>query len=203
MLDVSNLHCIRQQQSIFTTSLSFQLRNGEMLLVEGMNGSGKSSLLRLLTGLSTPSSGEIFWYSKNIQTIRQEYTEQLHYIGHTNGVKQGLTVAENLQLTQHYSLSTSATLDILSPLQLIPFKHTLIKNLSAGQKRRVALARLFMISRKLWLLDEPLTALDTDIQSFFLARLEMHLQQGGMVIMSSHHPVKINANIKHLRLEAC
>lgn len=205
-LHVTNLHCIRQQQPVFT-SLSFQLQSGEILLIEGPNGSGKSSLLRLLTGLSTSSEGDIIWCGNNIRMMRDEYIKQLHYIGHTNGIKQGLTVAENLQLTQHLSQSTSsALLDILTPLQLTAFTHTLTKNLSAGQKRRVALARLFLVSRKLWLLDEPLTALDTATQTFFLSRLEMHLQQGGMVIMSSHHPVSlnhVNVNVKHLRLESC
>jgi heme exporter protein A len=203
-LHVTNLHCIRQQQPIFT-SLSFQLQSHEILLIEGPNGSGKSSLLRLLTGISTSCDGDIFWCGNNIREIRDEYTKQVHYIGHTNGIKQGLTVVENLQLAQHLSQSTSsALLDILASLQLTAYKNALIKNLSAGQKRRVALARLFLISRKIWLLDEPLTALDSATQAFFLSQLESHLQHGGMAIMSSHHPVSFkNVNVKQLRLESC
>jgi len=205
-LSVTHLQCIRQQHIIFN-SLSFELHAGEVLFIEGPNGSGKSSLLRLLTGLSTPSLGDIRWCGKAIKTIYDDYTQQFHYIAHTNGIKQGLTVAENIQLTQHLSLTTSSLpLDLLTSLQLTNFQHTLVKQLSAGQQRRVALAKLFLLSRKLWLLDEPLTALDTTTQTFFLSQLETHLQQGGMAVMSSHQSDifnSINVNVKPLRLKSC
>ena len=204
-LHVSNLSCIRQQRLLFA-NISFQLESGEALLIEGPNGSGKSSLLRLLTGLSTPADGEIFWRSKLIQNCRDESIPELHYIGHTNGIKLGLTVTENLRLAQHLSLSSSTQnfAEVLEQLQLSRYKNTAAKNLSAGQQRRVALARLFLVPKKLWILDEPLTALDITTQTFFLMKMETHLLQGGIAVISSHHAVTLNrAIVKNLRLVSC
>lgn len=204
-LHINNLSCIRQQRLLFE-NISFQLEAGEALLIEGPNGSGKSSLLRLLTDLSTPASGEIFWHGDKIQNCRDEYISELHYIGHTNGIKSGLTVTENLQLAQRLSLlpATQRYEKILEQLQLNSYKNTPAKNLSAGQQRRIALARLFLIPKKLWILDEPLTALDISTQTFFLENMEMHLLNGGIVVFSSHHPVVFNrVPIKNLRLDSC
>ena len=205
-LHVNNLCCIRQQRNLFS-ELSFELHAGEMLLIEGENGSGKSSLLRLLAGFATCSQGEIRWRGKMLANIHDEYTQQLHYVGHANGIKSGLTIAENLQLSKHLSLSTSsACMNVLEALQLSSITNSLAKNLSAGQTRRLALARLLLIQRKLWLLDEPLTALDAATQTFFLSQLEMHLQKGGMAIVSSHQPIafnEANVKVKCLRLESC
>lgn len=204
-LHVSNLSCIRQQRLLFA-NISLQLEAGQALLIEGPNGSGKSSLLRLLTGLSTPAEGEIFWRGKMIQDCRDEYVTELHYTGHTNGIKLGLTVTENLQLAQHLSLSPSAQnfAEVLEQLQLSQYKNTPAKNLSAGQQRRIALAKLFLVRKKLWILDEPLTALDITTQKFFLANMETHLLDGGMAIISSHHPVVLNrVTVKNLQLASC
>lgn len=203
-LQVTDLTCIRQQHSVFN-ALSFALQQHELLMIEGQNGAGKSSLLRLLTGLTTPASGEIFWCNKNITTIRDAYIQQLHYIGHSNGIKQNLTVTENLILTHHLALAKTSRLpEIIESLQLTTLQNTLAKQLSAGQKRRLALAKLLLIPRKLWLLDEPLTALDKEAQTFFLTQLALHLQSGGMAIMSSHQPLALhNMHVKYLRLQAC
>lgn len=193
---VKNLGCIRNQVTLFS-NISFQLSSGEMLILEGGNGSGKSSLLRLLSGLSTPASGEIRWQDNLIQNIPHEYHQDLHYIGHESASKSHLTVSENLQLTQCISMSSSSLIEVLESLQLSPFKNVLAKNLSAGQKRRLALAKLFLIPRKLWLLDEPLTALDTSTQAFFLTELENHLQNDGMAIMSTHQPLRVDHAKSH------
>lgn len=202
---VTQVSCIRQQRRLFA-NISFQLQSGEALLIEGPNGSGKSSLLKILTGLSTPAEGDVIWQGESIQQCREEYAQHLHYIGHTNGIKLGLTVTENLQLACHLSpsLSYSSITHVLSQFQLIDFKNKIARNLSAGQKRRVALAKLFLIPKKIWILDEPLTALDAETQTFFLTALENHLQQGGIAIISSHHTMTLhNANIKNLRLASC
>lgn len=202
-LQVIHLHCVRQQRLLFAP-ISFELHSGEMLLIEGPNGSGKSSLLRLLTGLSTPQEGCILWQSKNIQSIRDEYNENIHYIGHTNGIKLGLTVTENLQLAGHLALSTMESVeDVLEQWQLSIYQHSQTNYLSAGQKRRVALAKLILFKKPLWILDEPLTSLDAHSQPLFLHALENHLHQGGMAMISSHHPILINSAVKNLRLEAC
>lgn len=197
----SQLCCIRQQQPLFT-NISFELGNGDALLVEGANGSGKSSLLRLLSGLATPTSGDIFWREKLVQDVRLDFTENLHYVGHSNGIKLGLTVAENLELSRQLCASDNINIDaVLSLLQLSTHKHTQTRFLSAGQKRRVALAKLFLFKKTLWILDEPLTALDVSTQQLFLEKLKEHLDSGGIAIISSHHPIHLE-NVKTLRLSS-
>lgn len=202
MLQATNLSCIRQQKTIFT-AISFTLTTHAVLLVEGPNGSGKSSLLRLLAGLSTPADGDIFWQNKSIQSSRLEYNAELHFIGHTNGIKLGLTVQENLQLTkQLIQANTHDFTAVLSRLQLNAAMQA--RYLSAGQKRRLALAKLFLFPKPLWLLDEPLTALDAHTQACFLSQLETHVSQGGMAIISTHQPLNFKTiAAKTLRLNAC
>lgn len=203
-LQVKNLSCVRQQKILFA-DISFHLNSGTALLVEGPNGSGKSSLLKLLTGLSTPAAGDIYWKGKSLSLNHADYWENLHYVGHTNGVRLGLTVAENLQLMGHLTDKKLSDSDAaLSHLQLAAHKNTQAKYLSAGQKRRLALAKLFLVKKTLWILDEPFTALDAATQEFLLMQLENHLLNGGICIISSHHPIifkKIPAQT--LRLEIC
>ncbi|TAK73127.1 MAG: cytochrome c biogenesis heme-transporting ATPase CcmA [Gammaproteobacteria bacterium] len=193
-LQVTHVSCIRQQRVVFE-NVCFHLQAGEILLVEGPNGSGKSSLLRLLAGLSTPTSGTITWQGVS--------REELHYLGHLNGIKLGLTVKENLRLAAYLAGQDDVSLTVLSRLQLDSYQNTPARYLSAGQKRRVALAKLFLIPKKLWILDEPFTALDVSTQAIMLARLEEHAQQGGMSIISSHHPITCQAPMQRVRLASC
>lgn len=204
-LRVLNLGCIRQHKELFA-ELSFQLHSREVLLIEGSNGSGKSSLLKLLTGLSTPDAGQIFWQNKFIHDADSDYHRHLHFVGHTNGIKLGLTVTENLRLTHQLSSDrTGASFDpVLGSLQLLDHAHTPARYLSAGQKRRLSLAKLFLFPKPLWILDEPFTALDTQTQTFFLSCLQTHLQNEGMAIISSHHSLSLPlANVQTLRLTSC
>lgn len=198
----THLSCTRQALQLFT-DLSLQVEPGEMVLVEGANGSGKSSLLRLLTGLATPDSGDIFWRGQPIQTVATDYRANMHYISHSNGLKLGLTVIENVRLVSCLALNNLSmqASTVFSSLQLDDCLHKQARYLSAGQKRRVALARLWLLPRPLWILDEPLTALDVQTQTFFLSQLESHLQQGGMAIISSHHAFSLPASrVRTLRL---
>lgn len=198
-LQVTNLECMRNQRRLFH-SLSFELNEGELLLILGENGSGKSSLLRLLTGFATPAAGEIKWSGLPIKNNYQDYTKNLHYLGHVNGVKSQLTIQENLELIRHHALANNQT--IPEALQFDPVKNLFAHHVSAGQKRRLALAKLFLLPRKLWILDEPLTALDANSQSFFLSELKKHLQQGGMAVISTHQSIELeNMPVKKLRLE--
>lgn len=188
---VTQLSCVRQSRLIFS-KLSFALNPGEALLVEGANGSGKSSLLRLLAGLAAPEGGDITWEGHCIQALGSEYWQALHYLGHSNGIKSGLTVMENLRLSQQLAASAGPKPDIdsvLSELQLGAAKHTAAKFLSAGQKRRIALAKLALFHKTIWILDEPLTALDAATQEWFLTQLQRHLQHGGIAVISSHQPI--------------
>ncbi|OGT60585.1 MAG: heme ABC exporter, ATP-binding protein CcmA [Gammaproteobacteria bacterium RIFCSPHIGHO2_12_FULL_45_12] len=205
LLQIDHLSCVRQANPLFL-DLSFHLGAGDVLLVEGANGSGKSSLLRLLAGLASPDAGEIRWQGKCIHAHRADFLEHLHFIGHPNGLKPKLTVSENLKLTSQLQLTPVCPplTDILTALQLTNHQHTLAHELSAGQKRRVALARLLLVPKKLWLLDEPLTALDTTTQHFFLTCLTQHLQQGGMAVISSHHPITLpHVSPQTIRLPSC
>src|SRR3990167_9093096 len=135
IFSVKNLSCIRNERALFT-HLSFKINASEALLIEGPNGSGKSSLLKILSGLATPLSGEIFWQGQNIRDILPIFRENFHYIGHTNGIKLGLTINENLMLAAHFSEQNlpKNTAEILDILQLTQHKNSLARQLSAGQK---------------------------------------------------------------------
>lgn len=213
-LQVDNVSCVRQYRLLFTP-ISFELHSAQLLIIEGANGSGKSSLLRLLSGLSTSPQGIISWQGTPIQNLQSLYWHDLHYISHANGIKPGLTILENLQLAAILSSTERNPLirpiydqaAILEHLQLTKYKNTFAKYLSAGQKRRLALAKLFLFFKPLWILDEPLTALDAPSQHLFLSHLQNHLQAGGLAIISSHHaihfPTFSETSIKTLRLESC
>jgi len=197
MLQVNHLSCVRQQKEIFT-DISFELAASDILLIQGENGSGKSSLLRLIAGLATPEHGDICWRGQTIQTT--SYRSELHYLGHLNGIKLGLTVLENLQLAARLAdTSLEKIKTCLDDLQLSNDQHTLTRYLSAGQKRRVALAKLFLIPKLFWILDEPFTSLDDKTQKYFLSQLDSHLKNGGMSIISSHHALQL-ANDRRMKI---
>jgi heme exporter protein A len=190
-LQVQQLSYVRQTKCLFKC-LSFTLSAGESILIEGANGSGKSSLLRVLSGMALPTTGQIDWKGQPIHSHAIEYTHQLHYIGHANGMKLGLTVAENLRLAAYLAavyVDEAALQSVLSLLHLSTHFHTITRDLSAGQKRRLALAKLLLIPKPLWLLDEPFTALDHLTQTLFLEQLKQHLSQGGISLWSTHQPL--------------
>lgn len=194
-LTVNNISCVRQLTPIFA-NLSFTVSAGQALLIEGENGAGKSSLLRLLAGVATPASGHIVW----------EYSESFHYLGHQNGLKLDLTVRENIQLKYALTNNNGFPLchSIFQTLQLQSLLNKPVRLLSAGQKRRAALAMLWLHPKKVWILDEPLTALDTHSQHFFIDYLHEHLTNNGMAIISSHHPITLPATMQQtLRLPIC
>jgi heme exporter protein A len=204
-LQAIHLSCCRQQKLLFQP-ISFTLAPKEILLIQGENGIGKSSLLRLLTGLSTASVGDLFWNHQPIATgTLNNYSQQFHYLGHHNGIKTGLSVKENLNLSQHLALAANAELETcLTLLNLQQHANTKAAHLSAGQQRRLALAKLFILPKPLWILDEPLTALDQASQKIILQALKKHSEQGGMSIITSHHSLSLDvSNLKTLRLSAC
>lgn len=202
MLQAHALACYRQDQSLFHP-VSFTLTAGSGLWVKGPNGIGKSSLLRLIAGISTSETGELYWNDHLVERDRAAYTEQLHYLGHADGLRTGLTVMENIQLAAVLAQQPLQNLDAtLSQLQLHAIRYKQIQHLSAGQKRRAALARFFLIPRALWILDEPLTALDAHTQAVVFANIHTHLQQGGLCILTSHHDLPLPI-FEQLELAAC
>lgn len=203
---LSALHLAALHHKHLFADLSIKVESKELLLVEGKNGTGKSSLLRILVGLVDPQQGNIFWNTKPISSHHIWYVSHLHYVGHSNGLKLGLTVLENLKLTAYQQLSSPQLSEdaLLEILQLTKEKNSLVKDLSAGQKRRLALAKLFLFPKNLWVLDEPFTTLDLYMQEILQHELKNHLSQNGIAIISSHHPIFIkDVNIKTLRLNPC
>lgn len=201
MIEITNLSCIRNTNLLFKP-VSFQLYPQQALIVRGENGVGKSTLLKTLTGLLTPHTGDISWQGLNITDNKPVYWQCMHYIGHNNGLKLGLTVLENLELMAiHANVSQPNFLSVLNLLKLNQHQTTFAKKLSAGQKRRLALAKLFLFPKKLWILDEPLTSLDTETKLLFTDKLKQHLKENGMAVLSTHSSIDISA--AQLELKAC
>lgn len=182
---------MRDERMLFE-DLSFRLDRGQMLLVEGRNGSGKTSLLRILCGIRQQESGEVLWNGDSIHALGAEYHQHMAYVGHHDGIKGDLTVQENLRLARALgNPSTMQDPEILEKIRLSGYEDILSRALSAGQRRKLALSRLLATDSTLWILDEPFTALDTAGISLFEALMSRHTVNGGIVVMTSHHQVRI------------
>ena len=203
MLKVSDLECVRGERSLFK-DVNFSLEAGELLQVNGPNGSGKTSLLRMLCGLATPAHGEIFWLGDNIRSLDEGYYNSITYLGHLNGVKDNLNAIENLRISSALAgngIDESEAYIALQKMGLVGRETLPVKVLSQGQRRRVTLARLLVSSTVLWILDEPLVALDTSAVLLVKSILEQHLIKGGMVVMTTHQDINIAAIVtKRLQL---
>ena len=190
MLEIKNLAAIRGERLLFE-DVSFEVETNEMLLIKGRNGAGKTSLLRLICGLATPDAGEILWNGEPIENIRPAYSRSLLYVGHDNGISLDLTVLENLEF--HRALNDNPSNDlipeILERLRIVRYLNVPCRFLSAGQKRRVALARLAISESKLWLLDEPFSSLDDQASETVVELVEQHLNSDGLCLMTSHQMI--------------
>jgi len=199
MLEIQQLECTRGDHILFS-NLNFSLRDGEILHVRGSNGSGKTSLLRIICGLLMPSAGRICWDGGDIRKLREEFTGNVTYLGHLNGIKGDLSGLENLQLggkLDGLDISEQAGLAALSKMGLRGREDLPTKVLSQGQKRRVALARLLLSKTRLWILDEPFVALDVKAVAHLQSVIQQHLEHNGMVVFTTHQEVEINTGRAH------
>ena len=192
------LECIRDDRRLFS-DLEFTLQPGQALLLEGRNGSGKTSLLRILCGIRLPESGTVEWCGSDIHRQGPDYYEHTAYVGHRDGIKLELTPLENLAMAQALGKASqhNSLQDALEQVDLYGFEDVPARNLSAGQQRRLALARLLVTESQLWILDEPFTSLDTHGIEIVEKLLQKHLAQGGMVAMTSHHTVNLDGDSLH------
>lgn len=177
-----------------------------MLYLQGANGSGKTSLMRILCGLAHPAAGEVRWRGEPIGKLGEDYRRELCYLGHHNAIKEELTPLENLLAAAHLAdedLDEGAALDALELVGLAGREELACRYLSQGQKRRVALARLVNERRALWILDEPYVALDTAAVALVASLIGAHLQRGGLVVLTTHQAVPVAAGaVRELVLEA-
>lgn len=184
MLTAKNLICVRDERTLFS-DLSFTVKAGDIVQVEGENGAGKTSLLRILAGLSRADQGEVLWQQRSIQQQREIYHASLLYLGHLPGIKAVLTPFENLRFW-HAERTSDELWQALEQADLVGYEEVPVARLSAGQQRRVALARLWLSTAPLWVLDEPFTAIDKTGVETLMARLMQHADSGGAVILTTH-----------------
>ena len=192
LLEVKNLFCERDERILFKR-FSMQINAGEVVQIIGQNGSGKTTLLRILCGLSDAYEGELFWQDELLENVRNNYYQAMLYVGHLSGVKGSLTAEENLQwmVQLDSSLNKCSIAKALKLVGLYGFEDVPCHSLSAGQQRRVGLARLYLSSAPLWILDEPFTALDKKGVSEKEALIAEHVSAGGTVILTTHHDLSI------------
>lgn len=198
MLEAVELQCARGERTLFS-GLDFQLRGGELLRIAGANGSGKTSLLRILCGLLAPASGSVRWQGEDIRRLREEFWGRLVYLGHANAIKDDLTAAENLAIACTLAGRRAADGELRAALDQLGIgssTHRPARVLSQGQRRRVALARLALSSQSpLWILDEPFTALDTRAVEIVQEMIANHVARGAAVVYTTHVELEIAAAV--------
>lgn len=203
-LRLESITCVRGDRTLFE-ELNLEINPGSILRISGDNGSGKSSLLRILCGLLTPHAGKVFWGSDPITEDRDQFHGELIYLGHIPALKADFSAIENLMslaLLGGQSISNEEAMNALREAGLDRQAHRFIRTLSQGQKQRIALSRLLLPQPKsIWILDEPFNALDRDANRALQNLLINHVNRGGIVALSSHQDLQIDANARVIRLE--
>lgn len=199
-LSADGLTLFRGDRCLFK-GLSFALNPGELLLLEGRNGSGKTSLMRAIAGLIEFEDGDVLWEGKPLRLNRQSFYGSLVWMQHRVGFKADLTLVENLRFESHLRTQSGADLDeVLDRLDISRLKRLPIRSLSAGQQRRVALARMLLSDVQLWLMDEPFTNLDREGRALVMDLTTEHLKKDGMCIMAAHQDIEIGGDVTRIQL---
>ena len=203
-LRLESITCVRGDRTLFE-ELNLEINPGSILRISGDNGSGKSSLLRILCGLLTPHAGKVFWGSDPITEDRDQFHGELIYLGHIPALKADFSAIENLMslaLLGGQSISNLEAMNALREAGLDRQAHRFIRTLSQGQKQRIALSRLLLPQPKsIWILDEPFNALDRDANRALQNLLINHVNRGGIVALSSHQDLQIDDNARVIRLD--
>lgn len=203
MLHIKSVTCIKQDRCLFA-DLNFRLKSGQIMQLAGPNGAGKTSLLRIIAGFSAPDEGQVMWQGESIAKNYDEFARELLFIGHKTGVNNQLSAIENLRFwLQIQGYNTAQDLySLLAKIGLVGLEDVPVRTLSAGQQRRVALIRLWLNDAKLWVLDEPFTALDKAGVAFLQQRFLTHLEQGGAILLTTHQDLTTHfAQLQTVTLE--
>ncbi len=200
--EVKNLSCVRDDRVLFE-GLNFKLNNHQVLLLEGKNGSGKTSLLRIICGFREQDAGEIFWCDTAIKD--SQFYAEMAYVGHLDGVKKELTVLENLKMSLALNQQGNYSIEqALEKVHLAGYDDSVVQSLSAGQKRRLSLARLLITKNNLWVLDEPFTSIDKAGIKLIESLMHEHITAGGMIILTSHHDLALHeTDVQKINLSSC
>jgi heme exporter protein A len=193
---------VRGDRRLFS-GLDFSLSSGTFVQLTGPNGSGKTSLLRILCGLLEPAEGSISWQGANIRSLGEDYVAAVTYLGHRPGVKDELSALENLRISNALNgveVSQEDALNALQRMGLAGRERLPARFLSEGQRRRVALARLLVCKTRLWLLDEVMTSLDKGAVALVRSLIEEHLNRGGIAMVATHQELELSAGVTQ-RLE--
>ncbi|SAK95987.1 ABC transporter [Caballeronia calidae] len=202
MLSARQLDVMRGSRTI-VAGVDLCVDGGAALLIHGANGSGKSSLIAALAGLLPPAAGNVSWRGVNVRDDPARFRHDLAYLGHADGFNGELTVAENLRFAALLGAHAAHVneRDVLDRAGVLPLLHTRLSRLSQGQRRRVALARLVLAGKPLWLLDEPTDAIDDTGALWFAACIDDHLREGGTLVATTHRPLAVDAaRTRHLQL---
>lgn len=185
-----SLRCVRNDRVLFE-NLDVRLDAGEILQIDGANGSGKTSLIRILCTLALPDEGQISWKGKDIQVFRSDYLQDLNYVGHSNAIKTDLSLLENMVFARALSVKSNdqAFEDVLHRLGLLEHADSPASKLSSGQKRKLALSRLLLSEAQLWILDEPLNSLDESSKAIVTDIIRTHIKTGGSLILTTHETI--------------
>jgi heme exporter protein A len=200
---VENLSCIRQDRCLFE-DVGFCLNAGDILQVEGPNGAGKSSLLRILAGFISPSNGQRLWQQKPLGQNNEAFNADILFLGHKAAINDHMSAVENVDywVQTHATNDAFETVDLLGRLGLVGLEDLPVIQLSAGQQRKVALARLWLSSARIWILDEPFTAIDVNGVAGLQVKFGQHLETGGIIILTTHQSLTEHyQTLKSIRLE--